>query len=256
MNRSTLKYLVMAGAAFSLAACSKDATSPVSLVTDAQVTSDVAASQGDAMASEYDIMAANEGSAALPSPQSGFPLFASPPVVVRTRTCFDVANVVLVNCQPVASIRKVVVHLQIDGSRTGTNFTGSEHRTRDLTVVRNFTGTVEISRTHDGTGTDSDTAAFNNGTITRTFAEGATDSVVGVTWNVPRANNPFPTAGKFIRNVTIHATFSNGTRSETKDVTRRIEVDFPADAQGNVVLKVNTNTCNLNLVTHVVSGCQ
>jgi hypothetical protein len=33
-------------------------------------------------------------------------------------------------------------------------------------------------------------------------------------------------------------------------------VDFPADAQGNVVLHVNDKTCNLNLVTHTVTGCQ
>ncbi len=41
----------------------------------------------------------------------------------------------------------------------------------------------------------------------------------------------------------------------TRDVQRRAEVTFPADAQGNVVLTVNDLACNLNLVTHAVTGC-
>jgi len=42
----------------------------------------------------------------------------------------------------------------------------------------------------------------------------------------------------------------------TRDFTKRIEVDFPADAQGNVVLKIDAKVCNLNLVTHAVTNCQ
>jgi hypothetical protein len=33
-------------------------------------------------------------------------------------------------------------------------------------------------------------------------------------------------------------------------------VDYPADAQGNVVLHINDKTCNLNLTTHAVTNCQ
>ena len=53
----------------------------------------------------------------------------------------------------------------------------------------------------------------------------------------------------------IHATFTKGSLSESRDVVRTVEVDFPADAQGNVVLKVNGKTCNLNLVHHKVTAC-
>jgi hypothetical protein len=47
-----------------------------------------------------------------------------------------------------------------------------------------------------------------------------------------------------------------GSRTESREIVRKLQVDFPADAQGNVVLKINDKTCNLNLVTHVVSNCQ
>ena len=37
-------------------------------------------------------------------------------------------------------------------------------------------------------------------------------------------------------------------------MTKRVEVNFPPDGQGNVVLKIDTKTCNLNLVTTTVSA--
>jgi hypothetical protein len=259
MKRSTLKYLVMAGAAIGLAACS-DSTTP-SLISDTQLTADVAASTGDAAATTVENLVLNETNVALPTamPSPGFDVLGSPPAIVRSRTCYDASNAVVASCTPLSSVVKIVFHWTEDGSRSGANFTGVVHRVRDVTVTRNFNSAVppvEVSRTHSGVGTANDTAAFNNGTINRTVVEAASDSIQGVTWNLPRANNPFPISGKLVRNVAIHATFQSANRTETRDVTKRIEVDFPADAQGNVVLKLDAKTCNLNLVTHAVSNCQ
>ena len=255
-------YLAMA-AALGVAACSKDSTAPApaALVSDAQVQTDVAQSSGDAMASTVGDMLAGEGAAALPSP--GFNLFGSPPAgdsvtSTRTRACFDANGAVVTNCSPTTSVRKIVQHVQIDGTRTGPNYFGAVHRVRDDTTTRNFNTAqppVEVSRTHSSVGTSKDTVNFTDGTVTRIHAESAIDSVRGVTWNLPRANNPFPVAGTIVRNVTVHASYHSATRTETKDVTKRVEVDFPADAQGNVVLKIDNKTCNLNLVTRAVSNC-
>jgi hypothetical protein len=77
-----------------------------------------------------------------------------------------------------------------------------------------------------------------------------------VTWNLPRANNPFPVSGSIVRVAAVHVVVTRANRTETRDVNRKITVTFPADAQGNVVLTVNDKTCNLNLVSHIVSGCQ
>jgi hypothetical protein len=92
--------------------------------------------------------------------------------------------------------------------------------------------------------------------MTRNAVEVTRDSVKAVTWNMPRSSNPFPVTGSIVRVDSVHVSLTKGTQTNTKDVVRIVEVDFSGDAQGNAVLKVNGKTCNLNLVTHVVSGCQ
>ena len=67
--------------------------------------------------------------------------------------------------------------------------------------------------------------------------------------------NPWPVSGSLVRRVTAHITVEGANRSETKDANRRVEVTFPADAQGNVTINVNGKTCTLNLVTRAVANC-
>lgn len=259
MNRTGLLHLTLMAGVASLAACT-DNTAPAGSVDDAQVTADVARSAGDDIAGQVALMLGNESFAVLPAVRANFDLFgraATDSVVVdRTRTCYDAQDQVVANCAP-ATTRKVVFHVAVDGSRTGTSFTGVVHRVLDLTVVRNFSGApaTEVSRTHDGVGTSADTTTFTGDNLTRTHAGSATDSIVAVTWNLPRVSNPFPVSGRVVRRMTLHVTVEGANRSGTRDVQRRAEVIFPADAQGNVVLTVNDLTCNLNLVTHAVTGC-
>lgn len=264
MNRNLL-HLAMATTLVGLAAC-KESTAPPALFDTATVTADVAQSAGDAAATTVAVMLGNDSAAAMPSPPA-FDLFGSAGntlAIIRNRTCYDGSNAVVAGCSPMSSVRRVVTHLTLDGSRSGSNsvtggatvtWSGVVHRVADDTVQRNFTNTTETSRTHVGFATSHDTTTFDNGTIKRDHAEAASDSVVGITWNLPRASNPFPVSGKFIRNVALHTTFTSATRTESRDLTKRIEVDFPADAQGNVTLLIDAKTCNLNLVTHAVSGC-
>ena len=263
MRRLGATHFIVAAAVLGLAACGKDSSSPASLIDDAQVTADVASAAGDAIATDLETLVGNETYALLPTAGISFDLFGVSGnnfTVNRTRTCYDAANAVVANCSP-ATTRKVVTHVAVDGARTGTNLTGVVHRVRDLTVTRNFntaTPAVEVSRTHDGVGASHDTLTYANATtnVTRVHDEASVDSVVGVTWTLPRATNPWPVSGKMIRNVSLHVVVDTPTKHETRDVTKRVEVDYPADAQGNVVLHVNDKTCNLNLVTHAVTGCQ
>lgn len=244
-----------------LAACGKDNTSPAALVDDAQITTDVAQAAGEAIALDITSLLNNEVVSALPSAPIGFDLSggrgADSLTTSRTKTCYDAGHVVVANCAP-ATTRTIVFHVTVDGSRAGTNFTGVVHRVRDWTLTRNFTTALppaEVSRTHDGVGSSADTTTHTGALVTRTHAESAVDSTIGVTWNLPRSTNPFPVSGMIVRRVSVHSTFQSGTRQETRDVVRRVEVDFPADAQGNVVMKVNEKTCNLNLVTRSVTDC-
>jgi hypothetical protein len=256
----------MAIAVLGLTAC--ESTSP-SLFDDATVTADLAASAGDAIAASLESMAANEGGAALPSVSSddGSPV-AHAVTYTRTRTCYDANNAVVSDCTPINSVRKVITHVEVEGDRSGSRTTtggstatwsGVVHRVSDDTLTRTFTATqppVEVSRTHSDLTIGNDTTNFTEGEFTRNVSEATTDSIRAVTWNLPRSQNPFPVSGYIVRKIVAKVIVTRGARTETREIARTVRVDFPPDAQGNVVLTVNNRTCNLNLVTHVVSDCQ
>lgn len=248
-------------AAVALWGCGKDSTSPSPLIDDTQVSADQASAAGDAIATDVATMIGNEMALALPAPGMSFDLFGvrnDSLVYSRTRTCYDASEAVVANCTPLSSVRSIVFHVEFYGSHTGPYVVTALHRTRDWTITRNFDGSTEVSRTHDGVGTSHDTtvvtSAVSAGT-TRTHRLAAVDSAVAVTFDLPRATNPWPVSGKMVRRVSVHVVFVSPTQEATRDYTKRIEVDFPADAQGNVVLLIDARTCNLNLVTHAVSGC-
>jgi len=250
--------LLAAAALVGLAACTKDSTAPSTLVNDPLVTADVATAAGDAIAGDVATMIGNEISVALPAPGLNFDLFgvrADTLVYTRTKTCFDANDAVVTNCSPMASVRKIAFHVTVDGIHTGTNVRAAVHRIRDWTVTRNFNGSTEVSRTHDGVGTSRDTSVVTTETGTRTHQLAAVDSADAVTFNLPRLTNPWPVSGSMVRRVAVHVIFESPTAQATRDYTKRIEVHFPADAQGNVVLEIDNQTCNLNLVTHTVTGC-
>jgi hypothetical protein len=275
MKRIRSVPLLMAAGLVSLTACEKSSTSP-SAVDTAQVTADVAASAGDAIATTVTTMIGNEVTAALPSPGASLDV-ASPKdlSIVRTRTCYSTTDAnpanVVAGCSPLSSVRLIVTHASLDGSRTFTSsttggssvtFSGAVHRLLDDTLTRNF-GTsqplVETSRTHTGRASAHDTSSFQNTNGSRFHAEAAYDSVNAVTWNLPRSTNPWPVSGSIVRRDSVGVKIvdnTDATKNLTREFQMRIEVDFPADSQGNVVLTINDKKCNLNLVTHRVTNCQ
>lgn len=263
-NRSPLALAVAVAV---LAACG-ESTTP-SLLNDDTITDDIASSSGDAIASSIAAMMVNEGDASLPGSTSNVASLTSNSLTYdRTRVCYDANGAVVQGCSPISSVRKVATHVEIDGTRSGSHttrrgttasWTGIVHRVWDDTVTRNFNTAqppVETSRTHGGVMAGSDTTTVSEGDFTRQVAETSRDTIKAVTWNLPRSSNPFPVSGAIVRVDSVHITVTKGSRTETREVVRKLQVDFPADAQGNVVLKINDKTCNLNLVTHVVSNCQ
>jgi hypothetical protein len=261
-------YPLVIAAAVGLTACD-DILPTTQLISDAELNSDIAASSGDAIAIAIEGMTANE--AATP----GMPGASIQPSIMganssslnitRTRVCFDESDAVVNNCQPIASVRKIATHFTLDGSRSGSHqnrrggistWEGVVHRVADDTLTRNFNGSTETSRAHTGTATGNDTTDITDGDFSRSVAEGILDSVKAVTWNLPRSSNPFPVSGSIKRVAAIKVVVTKGDRTETRELSRTITVTFPADNQGNVVLTINDKTCQLNLVTHVVSNCQ
>lgn len=263
MNHRRLSTVLLA-AACSVAITSCDGTNVATqLLDDATITNDVAASAGDAMASHVESMVGNETSGSFAGLTAGGVIGASNAVSVnRTTTCYDAAGAVVANCAPASSVRKIVTHMTINGTRSRTDtinaavrgFTGAVHRVVDDTVTRSFNGTTETSRSHSALATSNDTTTFSQGDVTRVANESAVDSVKSVTWAVPRST--YPISGSIVRVVAAKVTFTKGTKTETRQVTRTVKITFPPDAQGNVTMTVNGKTCTLNLVTHKVSACQ
>jgi len=259
--KRTFIHLGLVTAAVAFTACSDATTPSVNVVTDAQLNADVAAQSGDAIATDIVELTNNEGFAGLPVP----PAFdvSSALGVVRTKTCYG-GGAVQASCNATTT-DSVRLTLTIDTSfvRTAARQGHTDsmnialHRARQLSIT-GLTGT-ETSRTHNGVGTDNDTTSFNatgdGVTRARTMTIAANDSVQAIVFNVPRGTNPWPVSGKVVRNVSGSETVTGGPNPGTRTFTRRIEVDFPADAQGNVTLKVNNKTCTLNLTTHVVANC-
>jgi hypothetical protein len=263
MKSRTVVHLAAATGLLALAACSESTSPSASLVDQTTLTSDVASSSGDAIAADVNTISTNEAYAGFGAPVvQGSPTAVNDSVsysYTRTRNCFDETGAGT-TCGT-SLVRKAVVHVQFSWYRdntaaNGAVFTGAITRLADDTLFRNYTGATETSRTHDGVSSGSDTVSFVGPNVTRLYQESGNDSVEAVTYNLPRDTNPWPISGKIVRNVSVHATFTSATRSSTTDVTKRIEVDFPPDSQGNVVLRIDGKTCNLNLVTHHVSNCQ
>ena len=264
MRTNDLLRLSAAASVVLFAACSKDTTSP-SLIDQSTLTTDVASNAGDAVALDVATMTGNETSAALAAYAPGtaigglrFDVVASDSVTwARTRTCFDSTGT-SVTCGT-SAVRTIVTHVTFAGyvndtAENGAVFTGAFGRTADDTLTRNFTGSTEVSRTHDGVSAGTDTTSFVGPNVTRTYEEAGTDSVDAVVFNVPRSSFPYPASGTIIRNVAAQATFKNATETQTTDIAKRVEVDF----NGTIVatLKIDNKTCDLNLLTHRVTNCQ
>ena len=262
--KNVAKYPVVAALAW-LAAC--EGTSPT-LLSDEELTQDVAVSAGDAIASTVKLMAENEGAAGVPgaaiSSNEAYAI-TSDLDISRTRTCFNAQGVEVAGCSPMSSVRKIATHVTVDGSRSGSHETrrgttatwsGEVHRVADDTLTRNFNGAQEVSRTHQGVGTADDITTYTEADLSRVATEEATDSVKALTWNLPRSSNPWPASGSVKRVVSVNITITKGSESQTRSFSRTIQVTFPADNQGNVTLTINDKTCQLNLVTHAVTNCQ
>src|SRR5215210_6269290 len=165
---SRLAPVVAAVAIFSFQACSDTTSIVPALVADSTITRDVATSAGDAIATAVGDMIANENFSSL---QGVVGEAAAPDVAYdRTRACYDANGAVVANCLPLASVRQIVTHFPVSGSRNGTSSTeggkvitwsGAVHRTADDTLQRNFTGSTESSRTHSALSSGNDTTTFS-----------------------------------------------------------------------------------------------
>ena len=250
MKRSRLAHALVAMAVVAGFVACKDGFAPI---LDTDLAADLANSAGDAIAADVFEAIGNENFGGFTAPE----VAASPASdsvtnnfsAVRSRTCYNAAGTV-VTCGSGTTSMKIT--LTLDGTRTGPSFTGAVHRARTDSI--GGLGPSSTSRVHNGRGTSNDTTSFTREGNTRKFAESSNDSIINLTFTLPRSSNPWPTSGQIIRNVNATITIT-GAVNQTRTISRRVVVTFPADNQGNVSILVGTMTCNLNLVTHRVTTC-
>jgi hypothetical protein len=259
----SIRTAIPAVAAVLVFAACGDPTSSDTLFDDSAVTADVAASAGDAIAGMLSTMVGNEALAG-----GGAQVAGGTEINVTydpSRACYDANGAVVNNCNPFSSVRMIVVAGTLKATRSSTRtkdgggtvtWTGSINRSINDTTRRVFTGATETSRVHTNIGVAHDTTTFTDGEITRKLSETALDSVKALTFALPRNLNPWPTSGSIVRRSAVTVAVTKGEQSISRDGAHRIEVVFPADAQGNITLHIDSKSCLLNLVTHAVTNCQ
>jgi hypothetical protein len=261
------RFTLPAIALVAFTACG-DPTGTDGLYDDAAVTADVAASAGDAIATMLVTLADNEafGQTGAGAEYAGGAAAGTTDLSVqRTRACYNDVGDAVPACVPFSSVRMITIAATINGTRTSTRtnaqgatvtWTGAVHRTANDTTIRAFNATTEVSRTHTAIGVGNDTTTFTDGAFTRKLSEAVRDSVKALKFNLPRSSSPYPVSGSIVRRATVKVEITKDGQSVSRDGTHRVEVIFPADAQGNVTLNIDAKTCQLNLVTKAVTNCQ
>lgn len=273
MSRSRLHSRLAATSLLVLAvACGDDADPAGPSTADAAtMNADVAAAAGAGIASDLAVWA---GSEAAVSPAFGPPGAPAGGTCTRsgnTTTCtggrestlevtrtvrfFDAAGAGQPQYDAAATAR-IEIGVQVTGSASGPDFTGSVQRTRALTVS-GLAGS-ETQRTWNGTGTATvqNTVTSDRGTREHRMVEA--DTTTDVVWVVAPTRAAYPASGTVVRNVAMTTTFS-GERSGTFTATRRVQVTFNGTAQVPMQVQAVTRrgttvvlTCQLDLAARAV----
>lgn len=262
-----------------LLACNSDrAYAPRDTVlTDQQVSRDVAVSEGDAAAADLASLANSAdlvgGSFSIQAgiPRNGSfdlrsssaancayaggrwtcaPVMENGLTIVRSYAFFDNAGHPQ-QMRDDLTTASVNFHLSMNGnvSRDAT-FSGVVHRTRDITVS-GLLGKETASR-WDGFGASADTATHRSALTTRTYSGKSIDSLKAVVFAQPRIAPSYPLSGMMVRSVAYLVT-STGRGTERRSVNRRVVITYNGTA--NVPVQSGTMTCTLHLDTHKVDSC-
>jgi hypothetical protein len=245
-----------------IVACNSDRAyaPPDTILTDQQVSRDVAVSEGDAAASDLVSLgnSANMAAASLSAAECAYgsgrwtcaPVMENNLTIVRSYAFFDAAG------QPMKvrddlTTSSVNFQLSVNGTvARDTTFSGVVHRTRNMTVS-GLLGN-ETTRRWDGFGASADTNTHRSALTTRTYAGRSVDSLKAVVFAQPRTPSSYPLSGTMVRSVAYLVT-SVGRGNERRSVDRRVVITY--NGTENVQLQSGSVTCTLHLDTHKVDNC-
>ncbi len=261
-------------------ACSADLVGPAAL-DDAQIDADIAATSGDAIASQItsfgdNVAAAGSFSMVAPSysvtaGSNGASLNGISPTcsyasgryscaatteqglsVSRSFAFYNANGQTVQNWDP-AVVESVNFQAQVDGNFSRDFvWNAGVHRSQDVTV----SGLISHSpqRTWNGTGAGADTISHIGIDGVRTLAGTATDTVTNVVMPGKDAASQLPLSGSIVLSVKYTASLQGATGSVSKDVARRIVVTF--NGTNAPLLQIGSLSCVLHLDTHSVDSCQ
>ena len=284
-----LRTIWIFGIIAAVGACSSDRAyvPPGTVLTDAQVSADVAGTAGMAAATSLEEQgnflgdigispSLNSFGHILPAPDRQ-PPSASATQQARPVCAFN-AKTGTWNCAPLVNSKgqtllmsyayfdasgaatqeyngttteKVVYNSQLDGPvGDGTTMTGMTHR-RQEQILTGLTG-KEVTRTWNGAGRSADTTDYHTASVSRHYVGAEVDSIKNVIYAQPRVPGTYPLSGEIVR-VANYTASAIGKANESRSVSRRVLTTFNGTA--NVTIKSGTVTCTLHLDTKKVDGC-
>jgi hypothetical protein len=269
-HRPTLaRAIALAPLAALLAACGDSSVlvPRSATLSDAQISRDVAAASGSAVAGDVTDLLTGESAAGLTSAAPATcpydaasryhvcPATTSNGLTVARRFQFRDASGTPSQSFDPALTASVNFLRALDGSVSGTGgsdgatWTRGVHETSDRTVS-GLAGT-ETQRVWNGTDTGADTTVYTGSAATRTYAATVTQTSRDVVLSVPRVANSWPLSGTVTRVVTARLTTSASTA--VRNVARTVTVTF--NGTSVVPIEVNGLACKLDLATRSISGC-
>ena len=266
--------------------CSSDRSyaPPGTVLTDAQVSADVASTAGFAAASSIDDQAqylehagisAGVGTFGTPAPIAG----AAPTAGTAKPVCNYSAADGRWTCAPFVNGRgltvlwsyaysdaagkpmekydalateKIDYRSQLSGPvGDGTSSIGVTHRTSEQTSS-GLSG-KETTRVWNGVGISGDTVSYHDASGgSRRYAGVEVDSIKAVTYRHPRAPGSYPLSGQLVR-VAKYSVTAAGKSTETRSVSRTVVTTFNGSA--DVPIRLGSMSCTLHLNTRKVDGC-
>jgi len=262
-------------------ACSTDMAGPPAL-DDAQINADIAATSGEAVASQvagFGDNVAAAGSFSMISPSYNVNIGSgskaslngiSPTCtyasgrytcsatteqglsVTRSFAFYD-ANGTTVQTWDPAVVESVNFQAQMDGDFSqGLVWMASVHRTADLTVSGLISSAPQ--RTWNGTGTGNESISHIGLDGIRSLSGTSSLTVTNVVMPGKDATSQIPLSGTIAIDVDYTASLQGATGSVSKEVTRHVAVTF--DGTNAPALQIGSLHCVVHLDIHSVDSCQ
>ncbi|MDQ2889232.1 MAG: hypothetical protein M3R65_01585 [Gemmatimonadota bacterium] len=146
---------------------------------------------------------------------------------------------------------RIIYNSQLDGP-VGDGATLTGTTHRKQQQILSGLSGKEVTRIWNGSGVSSDTTDYHTPSVSRHYVGAEVDSLKNVVYPQPRTAGSYPLSGEIVRVANYTAT-AVGKTTESRSVSRTVLTTFNGTA--NVTVKTGHVTCTLHLDTRKVDGC-